>query len=289
MKLISYYHNNTEETGIVLGDYVASIEMLNEVFKWNYPVHLDEMFHTDQFFDFKQKIMKLNPSVSQLDDYNLNLLKELKIAPLYKHPSKIWGIGLNYKDHADDLDEITPSSIPASFMKADTTIIGLGDTIYLPSLAEKTTGEAELGVIIGKRCKNVPRDQWIEVVAGFTCIIDMTAESILRKNPRYLTVSKNFDTFFSFGPVLITPEEIPDLFSLNVATVLNGNTFAENRIKNMSFPPDFLVSWHSEIMTFRAGDIISTGTPRATPLKQGDLIGCRIDAIPFLWNPVEKE
>jgi 2-keto-4-pentenoate hydratase/2-oxohepta-3-ene-1,7-dioic acid hydratase in catechol pathway len=171
-------------------------------------------------------------------------------------------------------------------MKADTTIIGSGDSIILPKMAEKITGEAELGIILGKKCKNVPRDQWIDVVAGFTCIIDMTAESILRKNPRYLTVSKNFDTFFSFGSFLITPEEILDLFSIKVATVLNNTIYAENIVKNMTFPPDFLVSFHSEVMTLLPGDIISTGTPRAVELNVGDTVACKISGLPTLSNPV---
>ncbi|MHA1112436.1 MAG: fumarylacetoacetate hydrolase family protein [Promethearchaeota archaeon] len=202
------------------------------------------------------------------------------------YTSKIWGIGLNYKDHAADLDEKTPSSMPVSFMKADTTIIGPGDQIRLPSMEDKTTGEAEFGVIIREECKDVPRNEWINVVAGFTCIIDMTAESILRKNPRYLTISKNFYTFFSFGPVLITPEEIPNVFDTKVATILNGKVHAENTINNMTFPPDFLVSFHSEAMTFLSGDNISTGTPRVVELHSKDIIGCQITRFPSLHNPV---
>jgi 2-keto-4-pentenoate hydratase/2-oxohepta-3-ene-1,7-dioic acid hydratase in catechol pathway len=212
---------------------------------------------------------------------------KVKFGPLYRQPHKIWGIGLNYKVHADDLLEKTPLSIPASFLKTDTTIIGPNDEILIPQQSNKTTGEAELGIIIKKRCKNIASENWLDVIAGFTTIIDITAEDILRKNPRYLTLSKNFDTFFSFGPLLITPDEFTNIMNLNVATIINGKIHAKNTISNMTFPPDYLVSFHSEIMTLLPGDIISTGTPRAVELHHGDIIECQIDKFIPLKNPVK--
>jgi 2-keto-4-pentenoate hydratase/2-oxohepta-3-ene-1,7-dioic acid hydratase in catechol pathway len=124
------------------------------------------------------------------------------------------------------------------------------------------------------------------VVAGFTTILDMTAEDILRKNPRYLTRCKSFDTFFSFGPVLVTPDEIPDVLALQVATVLNGKVHAENVVARMTFPPAQLVAFHSRVMPWLPGDILSTGTPQAVPLRDGDVLECRIDGFPPLRNPV---
>jgi len=209
-----------------------------------------------------------------------------RYAPLYRHPGKIWGIGLNYPAHASDLNEKPPASIPASFMKPATTIIGHGDTIRIPQHSHKTTGEAELGIIIGKECRDVPREDWLEVVAGLTCIIDMTAEDILRQNPRYLTLSKSFDTFLSIGPEMITPDEIDDIMAINVSTVINGQVHAHNTVSRMTFPPDHLVSFHSSVMTLLPGDIICTGTPGAVQLHHGDVIACKIDGLTTLWNSV---
>ena len=163
-------------------------------------------------------------------------------------------------------------------------IIGHGDPILIPVLSEKTTGEAELGIVIKKKCKNIKKADWLDMVAGFTTIIDMTAEDILRKNPRYLTLSKNFDGFFSFGPQIITPDEFTNIMGIEVATVINGKVFAKNTPSNMKFPLDYLVSLHSTIMTLMPGDIISTGTPRAVALKNGDIIECRIDGFYPLKN-----
>ncbi len=209
-----------------------------------------------------------------------------RFAPLYRRPRKIWGIGLNYRAHAADLNESAPTAEPASFLKPDTSIIGPGDVIRLPQLSQKTTGEAELGVIFGRTCRDVPRDQWRSVVAGFCTILDMTAEDILRRNPRNLTQSKSFDTFFSFGPLFLTTDEIPDVGRLHVRTVINGRVHAENTVANMTFPPDFLVHYHSQIMTMLPGDILSTGTPGAAPLAHGDILECHIDGFAPLINPV---
>ena len=206
--------------------------------------------------------------------------------PPYRNPGRIWGIGLNYREHASDLSETVPDKYPGSFIKAATTVIGPGDAIEIPTLSERTTAEAELGVVIGKRCKNVEREHWLDAVAGFTTVIDMTAEDILRLNPRYLTLCKNFDTFFVFGPELITPDEVVDVMGLNVSTVINGRVHAKNAVLNMTFPPDDLVSFHSRVMTLMPGDIISTGTPGAVPIGNGDRVACRIDGFETLVNPV---
>ena len=212
--------------------------------------------------------------------------KECIYGPLYRHPSKIWGIGLNYEAHAKDLSEKPPTSAPASFMKPDTTIIGHGDEIKIPQLSQKTTAEAELGIIIGKRCKNVPKDKWLDVIGGFTTILDMTAEDILVQNPRFLTMSKSFDTFFSFGPQIVTPDEIADVSDLKVSTVINGTVHAENTVAHMTFTPDVLVSYHSRVMTLLPGDVISTGTPGAIHIHHGDIVQCRISGFETLENSV---
>jgi 2-keto-4-pentenoate hydratase/2-oxohepta-3-ene-1,7-dioic acid hydratase in catechol pathway len=208
-------------------------------------------------------------------------------APLYRHPRKIWGIGLNYKDHAADLSAPFPTE-PASFMKGDHTIIGPGDAIELPPESERVTAEAELGVIIGRQCRNVSEEEAVDYVAGYCLIIDMTAEDILQRNPRFLTRAKNYDTFFSFGPELITRDEVLDVMRLRVATCKNGVLHRENAVANMAFPPHYLVAFHSSVMTLYPGDIISTGTPGAVVIEPGDIAECRIEALGTLSNPVRR-
>jgi 2-keto-4-pentenoate hydratase/2-oxohepta-3-ene-1,7-dioic acid hydratase in catechol pathway len=244
-----------------------------------------------------QELLELG-QVEQLRDWvggaPSGLLDELAIpqdqlayAPLYRRPRKIWGIGLNYVEHAADLSEKAPSTEPASFLKPDTAIIGPGDAIRIPPQSQRTTAEGELGVIIGRECKDVDEADAPGVVAGFTTIIDMTAEDILEKNPRYLTRSKSFDTFFSFGPELVTVDEVADVDALEVSTLHNGSLHRRNVVSNMTFRPWWLVAFHSRVMTLLPGDIISTGTPGAVHIRSGDVAGCEITGFRPLSNPVE--
>ncbi|MFX1255894.1 MAG: fumarylacetoacetate hydrolase family protein [Promethearchaeota archaeon] len=278
--------DSTEVPTIVTAIGVIPIDLCNQKLGQNWSKDMLEIMVSGQLAELNNWYHSSGKNALQeLHDFIIPF-ERVSYAPLYHYPRKIWGIGLNYKEHAHDLSEKSPTTEPASFMKPDTTIIGHEDVIKIPLQSEKTTGEAELGVIIGKKCKNVERENWLSVVAGFTNIIDMTAEDILRKNPRYLTLSKSFDTFFSFGPHLVTPNEIENIMDLKVATVINGKVHAQNSVSNMTFPPDYLVSFHSKVMTLLPGDIISTGTPRAVHLNDGDVIECRIDGFVSLVNNV---
>jgi len=286
VRLATLKIDGQEKAGIVLKDHFIPLEDINSAFGTTWPEDLLSVLTFGELESLKAWTRELGEEIPDRLKKKARPYEPSKCAPLYRRPRKIWGIGLNYVEHAADLSEKAPEKIPASFMKPDTTLIGPGDNIKIPVQSEKTTAEAELGVIIGKKCRNVDQRNWLDVVAGFTTIIDMTAEDILRQNPRYLTLSKSFDTFISIGPQLVTPDEIDDVFSLTVSTRINNRTHAENKISNMTFPPDYLVSFHSEVMTLLPGDIISTGTPGAAHITDGDTVECRITGFESLINPV---
>lgn len=210
------------------------------------------------------------------------------VAP-YRSPRKIWGIGLNYVAHAGDLAESVPAE-PASFMKGDHTIIGPDEPIVLPEQSTRVTAEAEIGLVIGKYCRNVPETAALDHVWGVVPILDQTAEDILQRNPRFLTRSKNFPTFFSFGPELVPLTEVrSSLPEIEVRTVHNGSVHRRNTVSNMTFSPEFLVSFHSKVMPLFPGDIISTGTPGAAVITEGDVVACHIPGVGSLRNPVVSE
>ena len=286
MRLATLRHEGKEKPAVAARDGYVLLENLEEATGSRWPGDLLELIATGRLDAlncwYRAEGRKL------LDQRGIpHIMREqARFAPLYRNPGKIWGIGLNYREHAADLSEQAPKEEPASFMKPDTAIVGHGDPVRIPVQSLRTTGEAEFAVIIGKRCRELARKAWLDAVAGFTTAIDMTAEDILRKNPRYLTRAKSFDTFFSFGPVFLTPDEIPEVKDLNVATVINGKVHARNAVANMTFTPDALVSFHSKGMTWLPGDILSTGTPGAVPLQEGDRIECRIDGFEPLVNPV---
>lgn len=286
MRLATLIMDGKEHLVICAEEGFFRIQDLNSAFGRKWPANLDELIKTGQLDGLNAWYeRKGRQALSQRSPLSVGSTG-VRYAPLLRHPPKIWGIGLNYSAHAEDLSEKVPTTAPASFMKPDTAIIGPGDAIEIPKLSEKTTAEAELGVVIGKRCKNVPVEKWLGVVAGFTTIIDMTAEDILRLNPRYLTMSKSFDTFISIGPQLVTPDEIDDVAQLKVTTVINGTVHAENTVDRMTFPPDELIAYHSKVMTLLPGDIISTGTPGAVAIQHGDRVGCRITGFETLHNTV---
>lgn len=288
MRLASINLGGIETAAIDMGKRVLPVSTLNRLFKTNWPDTIWNILQSGRLKELNLWFGRLNESDKEKVAKNALNRNEVIFAPLYRRPGKIWGIGLNYRLHAVDLSAQLPQELPASFIKSNTTIIGHEDTIMLPELSHKVTGEAELGLIIGREIKHIDPDNPLEALAGFTPIIDMTAEDILQKNPRYLTLSKNFDTFFSFGPQLVTPDEIPDLEKLRIATVLNGKTAAENTVERMTFSPSFLVRFHAQVMTMQPGDIISSGTPGAIALQEGDRIECRIDGFEPLINPVKN-
>ncbi|MBK1786004.1 fumarylacetoacetate hydrolase family protein [Prauserella cavernicola] len=212
--------------------------------------------------------------------------ESVTFAAPYRHPRKIWGIGLNYVDHAADLSEQVPEE-PASFIKGDHTIIGPGDAIPVPRHSDRTTAEAELGLVIGKYCRDVSEAEALDHVFGVCLVLDQTAEDILERNPRFLTRSKNFPGFFSFGPEIVPLDEVRgSLADVEVSTVLNGAVHRTNTVAKMRYSPEFLVSFHSAVMPLYPGDIISTGTPGAARISPGDVAECRIPGIGTLTNPV---
>lgn len=287
MRLATVKYNGVEAAAVAVQNGLVLVDALNHRFDRNWSNQLFELIRTEQLDEMKywyenggeQALQELTEEVIPAD--------QVEYGPLYRHPRKIWGIGLNYVEHAADLHERAPNTEPASFMKPDTTIIGSGDPIEIPLQSERTTAESELGIIIGKECFDVSEEEAQSVIAGFTTIIDMTAEDILAQNPRYLTRSKSFGTFFSFGPQLVTADEVDEVLDLNVSTVINGQIHRKNVVSNMTFRPWYLVSFHSKVMKLLPGDIISTGTPGAVVIRDGDIVECHIDGFEKLVNPVK--
>ena len=283
MRLTSLRIDDTEPAALVRPGGAVLLSAVNDAFGTSWPTTVQELITAEQ-------VEPLRDWVPGADAERLDGLvipqEQLVHAPLYRRPRKIWGIGLNYVEHATDLSEKAPSTEPASFLKPDTAIIGPGDPIRIPPQSQRTTAEGELGLIIGRTCKDVDEADAPSVVVGFTTVVDMTAEDILGKNPRYLTRSKSFDTFFSFGPELVTVDEVDDVDALEVATIHDGRVHRRNVVSNMTFRPWWLVAFHSRVMTLLPGDIISTGTPGAVHIRSGETAGVRITGFRELTNPV---
>lgn len=283
MRLATIKWNGSETAGIVTEKGVFPIVSLNEIKGTNWETEMLPLIQKGEVPELADWYR--NGGKEELEHLPGVVKNEQVVyGPLYRNPKRIFGIGLNYVDHAGDIGTAAPTGFPGSFFKMADTLIGPGDTIELPALkeAQKTTAEAELGIIMGRDCRDVAEEDWESAIVGYTTVLDMTEESILKGNdyvqgnPRYLCIVKNFPTFFSFGPELVTPDEVPDVLKLEVQSVHNGRVYAKNTVSNMTHRPSRLVSLHSSIQGWYAGDILSTGTPRAFHIQDGDAAECRI-------------
>jgi 2-keto-4-pentenoate hydratase/2-oxohepta-3-ene-1,7-dioic acid hydratase in catechol pathway len=199
-------------------------------------------------------------------------------------PSKIVAVGLNYRDHALEMNMPIPEE-PRIFLKAISAVIGPDDPILLPPQSTRVEHEAELAVVLKKRCRNVPAERVRDYVLGYTCLNDVTARDIQARD-RGPTRAKAFDTFCPLGPCIATDIE-PN--AVTVESFVNGVVRQSGSTKDFIFPVDDLVARISEIMTLLPGDVIATGTPAGVgPLSAGDRVEIRIDGIGALKNPVVK-
>ena len=197
-------------------------------------------------------------------------------------PSKVVAIGLNYKDHAAEMNKPLPPE-PLMFLKPSTAVVGPGDAIRLPPNAGEIHHEAELGVVIGKRASRVPADKAMDYVFGLTCLIDVTARELQRKDVQY-TRAKGFDTFAPIGPCIAMGL---DPASLDIEGWLNGERKQASNTNQLIFSVPQIVAFVSNVMTLLPGDVIATGTPSGVgPLKSGDRFTVKIEGIGELSNPV---
>jgi 2-keto-4-pentenoate hydratase/2-oxohepta-3-ene-1,7-dioic acid hydratase in catechol pathway len=219
----------------------------------------------------------------------------VELPNLTRRPGKIICVGLNYRSHLAEIGEPVPE-YPILFLKPATSIIGPGQAIVLPRVSKQVDFEGELAVVIGRTGKNIPQQNALDYVAGYTCANDVSAHDIEFRTSQW-TSGKMLDTFCPLGPVLVTRDEIPDPNSLRLITLLNGQTVQDASTTDMVFPPAFLVSYISSLATLEAGDVILTGTPAGIGcnrkpqvfLKAGDHVGVEIEGIGTLTNPVVAE
>lgn len=197
-------------------------------------------------------------------------------------PSKIIGIGRNYLEHARELGNEMPV-VPILFFKPPTALIGNGDVILLPSVSTRVEFEAEIGVVIGKRVRNVDQAAAEKAIDGFVCVNDVTCRD-LQKTDGQWGRAKGFDTFCPVGPRVVAGL---DWRALELICRVNGVQRQRARSTDMAFPIPELISFVSGIMTLEPGDLIATGTPSGTaPLQHGDVVEVEIPGVGILSNPV---
>mgnify|MGYP006292521275 CR=1 FL=1 len=199
-------------------------------------------------------------------------------------PSKIVCTGLNYQDHANELGLKIPDE-PLIFLKPSSSVIGHCDKIIYPDTSKHIEYEAELGIIIGKKCKRINAHDANDVIAGYTCLNDVTARDLQKRDGQW-TRAKSFDTFAPIGPFIASSDEI-EPHNANIKCRVNGKLCQDSNTSNLIFGIPHLVEFISEIMTLLPGDIIATGTPPGVgEIYRGDTVEIEVEGIGVLKNEV---
>lgn len=254
-----------------------------------------------------EEVLQVKDGLSILEDQLRNLKRsssgiqsflfqaeDVSLRPPLMHPQKVIGVGLNYKDHAEEFKGQLPKH-PLLFAMYASAIIGPGESIVIPQMSRQIDYEAELAVVIGRRARQVSVETAVEYIAGYTAFNDVSARDLQFSDGQWLR-AKSFDTFAPMGPYLVTRNELGDGSGLGIELRLNGKTMQKSNTSNLIFDVPNLVSYISRIMTLEVGDVIATGTPagvgfvRNPPvfMKAGDVVEVEIEGIGQLRNPVAE-
>jgi acylpyruvate hydrolase len=239
----------------------------------------------------------LNPAQEAIDSGDLRIFDrgQVKIEAPVPRPSKIICIGLNYRNHAIESGMGIPKS-PLIFSKFVTCVTAPGEPILLPSGSSQVDYEAELAFVIGRKAKNVSKENAMNYVFGYTNFNDVSARDMQFADGQWQR-GKSCDTFAPFGEFVATADEVPDPHDLRIAFRLNGETLQDSRTSELIFRIPELVEFLSRSITLEPGDIIATGTPpgvgfaRKPPLfmKDGDIAEVEIEGLGILSNPVNRQ
>ena len=222
-------------------------------------------------------------AVDAADGSTGHAMGEIRLLPPVQ-PTKVVAIGLNYRDHAEEVGLPIPEE-PLLFLKPPSSVIGPGDTIVMPPQSRRVDYEAELAIAIGKTASKVTARDSRDYILGYTCLNDVTARDLQGKDGQW-TRAKGFDTFCPIGPWVET--EI-DPLDLKIELYLNEERKQESRTSMLIFNPYLLVEFISGVMTLFPGDVIATGTTSGIgPMKSGDTVEVRIEGIGSLTNRVEQ-
>jgi 2-keto-4-pentenoate hydratase/2-oxohepta-3-ene-1,7-dioic acid hydratase in catechol pathway len=216
----------------------------------------------------------------QLTGEQLPLAQVKLLAPVL--PSKVVCIGKNYADHVQEMGGDAPPENPVVFLKPSTSVIGPGDPIVLPRNSERVDHEAELGVVIGRLCREVPRERAQDVILGYTCGNDVTARDHQAADGQW-TRGKGHDTFCPLGPWVET--ELPS--DVAVRCLVDGEVRQDGRTAQLIHDVPAVIEWITAFMTLLPGDVILTGTPAGVgPLTAGSSVSVAIEGLGTLTNPV---
>lgn len=286
MRYVAFEAHDAASIGLVDGlDVIPLVSLLPDA-----PGSLKELIKRGEPMQSEIRARLKNGAAPRLP------LKSIRLLTPIPDAGKVICLGLNYADHAKEGGHQVPS-YPSLFLRANSSLIGPDEPMIVPHCSERLDYEAELLIVIGKKCRHVPESEALDVIFGYSAFNDGSIRDYQRRTAQW-TAGKNFDGTGAFGPYVVTADELPPGASgLGIRSRLNGRVLQNSNTDHMIFNVPRTIAILSEIMTLEPGDLVATGTPEGvgharTPplwLKPGDTISVEIDQIGTLSNPVVAE
>jgi 2-keto-4-pentenoate hydratase/2-oxohepta-3-ene-1,7-dioic acid hydratase in catechol pathway len=286
MKLVAFSVQTYQHIGIVQDDQIISLTALSAD---EFPACIKT---------FIERSDELRPRAEQLiaqcnKENAVFSLSNVKIQAPIPQPEKIICVGLNYIDHCKETGMDPPAS-PVIFSKYANAIVGHNDTVEIPVNSNEVDFEAELAIVIGKEAKRVTEEEANDYVFGYTILNDISARDLQFADGQW-SRGKTADTFAPTGPVVVTHDEVGDPHALGISLELNGEMMQDSNTNNLIFTVPQIISFLSQSMTLKPGDLIATGTPPGVGmgrnpkvwLKNGDRMNVTIEKIGTLSNHVK--
>jgi 2-keto-4-pentenoate hydratase/2-oxohepta-3-ene-1,7-dioic acid hydratase in catechol pathway len=282
MRLARFRRDERIGIGVVIGDELVDLARAEP----SLPVDLVELFAKDA--------VALAGEVAERATERIALDQIELLCPIPR-PGTFLAIGHNYADHIAETGA-KPPEFPVFFNKQVSCVTGPFDPIEIPRASEAVDYEGELALVIGKRCRHVPRERAAEVIAGYLVCDDVSARDWQFRSPT-MTLGKSFDTHGPIGPWVVTPDEVGDPHDLGLKTWVNGELRQDANTSQMIFDCFDQIVTLSTVMTLQPGDLVSTGTPQGVGiamdppglLSVGDVVRIEIDGVGTIENPVIAE
>lgn len=295
MKLLTFKKNKQFKLGVKTNKGIIDIEQAVKKFpRENISTDIMDIIEKGQ-----SAVKYLKEYIDELPYEEALYIEEENVdwGPAVTRPNKIICVGLNYKKHADETNSPYPKN-PVLFTKYNNTLTGHKKIIKIPKVTKKLDYEVELGIVIGKRVKNVTEDDALEYVFGYTVTNDLSARDLQFESPQWL-LGKSCDDFCPVGPFIVTTDNIDNPNNLTLKTEVNGEIRQQSNTSDMIFTCEEIVSYISKHMTLEPGDLILTGTPEGVVLgypeeeqeflKAGDRVTVEIEKIGRLTNKFVEE
>ena len=293
MKLTRFTADGRESYGVQVDENrILDLQALSLFMKRSFPSSLDNLILLGEKGQRDVEDLLKRAGDDNRAEALVSMGKAKLLSPLVR-PPKIVCLGLNYQDHVAEQNAATPEDL-VIFMKPRTAVIGPDDVIIKPPFVNQLDYEAELAIVIGKKGKNISKEEAKQHIFGYTCFNDVSARDIQFKDKQW-TRGKSFDTFAPIGPCITTADQIGDPTSLQIRTRVNGATRQDSTTRNMIFNVYAIVHRLSQVMTLEPCDIIATGTPAGVGfamkpepqfLKPDDVVEIEIENIGLLRNRI---